>query len=47
VRPQEEGQVSGANNAVREPGGVFGVAVPASVFASLRGYENGQRSATG
>ena len=27
VRPEEEGQASGANNAVRELGGVFGVAV--------------------
>ena len=30
---QEEGQASGANNAIRELGGVFGVAVLASVFA--------------
>jgi len=42
VRPQEEGQASGANNAIRELGGVFGVAVLASVFASLGGYESGQ-----
>src|SRR6267142_2317439 len=27
VRPEEEGQASGANNAIRELGGVFGVAV--------------------
>ena len=33
VRPEEEGQASGANNAIRELGGVFGVAVLASVFA--------------
>src|SRR5436190_22457885 len=33
VRPQEEGQASGANNAIRELGGVFGVAVLASIFA--------------
>src|SRR5919199_530570 len=32
VRPEEEGQASGANNAIRELGGVFGVAVLASVF---------------
>jgi EmrB/QacA subfamily drug resistance transporter len=38
VRPQEEGQASGANNAIREVGGVFGVAVLASVFASYGGY---------
>ena len=42
VRPVEEGQASGANNAVRELGGVFGVAVLAAVFASLGGYESGQ-----
>src|SRR5919201_1355059 len=38
VRPQEEGQASGANNAIRELGGVFGVAVLASVFSSYGGY---------
>ena len=38
VRPEEEGQASGANNAVRELGGVFGVAVLASVFAQAGGY---------
>src|SRR5918994_1812281 len=38
VRPEEEGQASGANNAIREVGGVFGVAVVASVFASYGGY---------
>jgi EmrB/QacA subfamily drug resistance transporter len=38
VRPQEEGQASGANNAIRELGGVFGVAVLASIFASRGGY---------
>jgi EmrB/QacA subfamily drug resistance transporter len=42
VRPQEEGQASGANNAIRELGGVFGVAVLASVFTSYGGYESGQ-----
>jgi EmrB/QacA subfamily drug resistance transporter len=42
VRPQEEGQASGANNAIRELGGVFGVAVLASVFSSYGGYESGQ-----
>jgi EmrB/QacA subfamily drug resistance transporter len=41
VRPQEEGQASGANNAIRELGGVFGVAVLASVFSSYGGYESG------
>jgi EmrB/QacA subfamily drug resistance transporter len=42
VRPQEEGIASGANNAIRELGGVFGVAVLASVFAHQGGYESGQ-----
>jgi EmrB/QacA subfamily drug resistance transporter len=42
VRPREEGQASGANNAIRELGGVFGVAVLASVFSSYGGYESGQ-----
>jgi EmrB/QacA subfamily drug resistance transporter len=42
VRPQEEGQASGANNAIRELGGVFGVAVLASVFAHYGGYRTGQ-----
>ncbi|TMJ98037.1 MAG: DHA2 family efflux MFS transporter permease subunit [Actinobacteria bacterium] len=38
VRPEEEGQASGANNAIRELGGVFGVAVLASIFATYGGY---------
>ena len=38
VRPEEEGQASGANNAIRELGGVFGVAVLASIFAHYGGY---------
>jgi hypothetical protein len=38
VKPEEEGQASGANNAIRELGGVFGVAVLASVFSSYGGY---------
>jgi EmrB/QacA subfamily drug resistance transporter len=42
VRPEEEGQASGANNAVRELGGVFGVAVLASIFAHSGGYSTGQ-----
>jgi len=41
VRPEEEGQASGANNAIRELGGVFGVAVLAAVFASFGGYRTG------
>ena len=42
VLAREEGQASGANNAIRELGGVFGVAVLASVFTSYGGYESGQ-----
>ena len=42
VRGEEEGQASGANNAVRELGGVFGVAVLASVFSHYGGYTSGQ-----
>ena len=42
VRPDEEGQASGANNAIRELGGVFGIAVLASVFAHYGGYTTGQ-----
>jgi MFS family permease len=41
VRTEEEGQASGANNAVRELGGVFGVAVLASVFSHYGGYSSG------
>lgn len=42
VRPEEEGKASGANNAIREVGGVFGVAVLASVFSHAGGYESPQ-----
>jgi len=38
VRPEEAGQASGATNAIRELGGVLGVAVLASVFASHGSY---------
>ena len=38
VKPVEEGKASGANNAIRELGGVFGVAVLASIFAHAGGY---------
>ncbi len=38
VRPEEEGQASGANNALREVGGVFGVAVLAAIFAEYGHY---------
>jgi EmrB/QacA subfamily drug resistance transporter len=42
VRRTEEGQASGAANAIRELGGVFGVAVLASIFAHYGGYLSGQ-----
>jgi EmrB/QacA subfamily drug resistance transporter len=38
VRPEEEGKASGANNALRELGGVFGVAVLAAVFTANGSY---------
>jgi EmrB/QacA subfamily drug resistance transporter len=38
VRPEEEGKASGANNAIRELGGVFGVAVLAAVFTANGSY---------
>jgi MFS family permease len=47
VRPEEEGQASGANNAIRELGGVFGVAVLASVFARYGGYGTGESFVAG
>jgi EmrB/QacA subfamily drug resistance transporter len=40
VRPEEEGKASGANNAIREVGGVLGVAVLASIFGGAGGYES-------
>jgi EmrB/QacA subfamily drug resistance transporter len=42
VARNEEGIASGATNALRELGGVFGVAVLASVFARHGGYSSGQ-----
>jgi EmrB/QacA subfamily drug resistance transporter len=42
VRPEQEGKASGANNAIREVGGVLGVAVLASIFARVGGYESPQ-----
>ncbi len=40
VRPIEEGKASGTNNAIRELGGVLGIAVLASIFATYGGYES-------
>ena len=42
VRPSEAGQASGANNTIREVGGVLGVAVLASVFTDAGGYASPQ-----
>jgi MFS family permease len=42
VRAEEEGKASGANNAIRELGGVFGVAVLASIFSANGSYATGQ-----
>ncbi len=42
VRPGEEGLASGANNTIREVGGVFGVAILASVFSANGGYATPQ-----
>jgi predicted MFS family arabinose efflux permease len=47
VRPEEEGQASGANNAIRELGGVFGVAVLAAVFTANGSYHSGQQFVDG
>jgi EmrB/QacA subfamily drug resistance transporter len=41
VRPEEEGQASGAQNAIRELGGVFGVAVLATVWSQYGSYSSG------
>jgi len=47
VRPEEEGKASGANNAIREIGGVFGVAVLASVFSANGSYLSGEAFVNG
>jgi EmrB/QacA subfamily drug resistance transporter len=47
VRPAEEGKASGANNAIREVGGVLGVAALASIFARTGGYESPQTFSEG
>jgi EmrB/QacA subfamily drug resistance transporter len=40
VRTEQAGQASGANNAIREIGGVLGVAILASVFSGAGGYSS-------
>jgi len=47
VRPEEEGKASGANNALREIGGVFGVAALAAVFSANGSYATGQAYVNG
>jgi EmrB/QacA subfamily drug resistance transporter len=42
VRPEHEGKASGATNAIRELGGVFGVAVLAAVFSHVGGYQTSE-----
>jgi len=42
VRPEDAGQASGATNAIRELGGVIGVAVLASVFSANGSYASPQ-----
>jgi MFS family permease len=47
VRADQAGQASGANNAIRELGGVLGVAVLASVFTGSGGYSSPQAFVNG
>jgi EmrB/QacA subfamily drug resistance transporter len=42
VHTQQAGQASGANNAIREVGGVLGVAILASIFTGAGGYTSPQ-----
>jgi EmrB/QacA subfamily drug resistance transporter len=47
VRPEEAGQASGATNAIRELGGVLGIAVLATVFSSTGSYASPQEFTDG
>lgn len=47
VSPDEQGIASGVNNAVREVGGVIGIALLASVFTGRGGYESPQAFSDG
>src|SRR6266536_4180637 len=47
VRRDEEGIASGANNAIRELGGVFGIAVLGAVFSARGGYTSGPAFVSG
>ena len=47
VRPEEAGKASGATNAIREVGGVMGVAVLATIFSANGGYQSPQAFSDG
>jgi EmrB/QacA subfamily drug resistance transporter len=47
VRRDEEGIASGASNAIRELGGVFGIAVLGAVFSARGGYTSGAAFVSG
>jgi EmrB/QacA subfamily drug resistance transporter len=47
VRTDQAGQASGATNAIRELGGVLGIAVLSTVFTSHGGYGSGQQYVNG
>ena len=47
VRRDQEGIASGANNAIRELGGVFGIAVLGAVFSAHGGYASGPAFVSG
>jgi nitrate/nitrite transporter NarK len=47
VRRDQEGIASGANNAIRELGGVFGIAVLGAVFSAHGGYASGAAFVSG
>ncbi len=47
VRRDQEGIASGANNAIRELGGVFGIAVLGAVFSARGGYASGTSFVSG
>jgi EmrB/QacA subfamily drug resistance transporter len=47
VRREEEGLASGANNAIRELGGVLGIAILGAVFSARGGYATGHAFVSG
>ena len=42
VKPEEEGIASGANNSIRELGGVFGVAILTTIFSGRGSFASPQ-----